>query len=409
MLFGFFRRQQEQLIDERMELLREDIEDMLNACVGQITGRADERIRKGAGELRSEFDRRFGEISLGLEQVMESVPKGMADRGAIEELRRELKQSRMENQQLAKQVSELLLAMESLTGSVKEIQAWMEKLDANSAQMPSAPLPPYPYQMPFQPPLTQGSSDRSKLQVSWPASGSWQQPEPAPVSASAPWVSNHPEVGGWNPDKLDGGNRQKPSKGALETAAGVEDFVHVPAPEPVLIPVFTEDPSKNKRALTKCMMQCTKLQQTLEQVCGTDGSLDIYRKLLDKCYKKLDSLSKKLDEKKYDTEKLAREVIKVFEQSVVKGLSQESVAGLMGDFLVKCGLRKIGFKPGQKLTDSDYEYVDDLVFYEEVREKTMNNCIIEVRQDAYVLDYIDEDGPGEAVIQGSYRIGTYKG
>ena len=45
MLFGFFRRQQEQLIDERMEQLREDIEEMLNACVGQITGRADEQIR----------------------------------------------------------------------------------------------------------------------------------------------------------------------------------------------------------------------------------------------------------------------------------------------------------------------------------------------------------------------------
>ena len=38
-VFGFFRRQQEQLIDERMEQLREDIEEMLNACVGQITGK----------------------------------------------------------------------------------------------------------------------------------------------------------------------------------------------------------------------------------------------------------------------------------------------------------------------------------------------------------------------------------
>ncbi len=157
------------------------------------------------------------------------------------------------------------------------------------------------------------------------------------------------------------------------------------------------------------MIQCTKLGQTLEQACGTDESLDIYRRLLDKCQKKLESLSKKMDEKRFGSEKLAGEVVKVFSQSVVKGLSQESVAGLMGDFLAACGLRKIRFKPGQKLTDGDYEYVDDLVFYEDVDKASMNNCIIAVRQDAYVLDYTDENGPGEAVIPGSYKIGKYKG
>lgn len=401
MLFGFFRRQQEQLIDERMEQLREDIEEMLNACVGQITGRADEQIRKGAGELRSEFNRRFGEISLGLEQVMESVPKGMADGETIEELKRDLKQSRTENQQLIKQMSQLILAIGSLNDSVKEIQERMEKLDQNSAQMTSMPLVQYPYQMPFQP--------VPKAPVSWPVSDGGQPLEQAPISASAPQVPRQPGVGEWKPETLDGRSDPDPSRAVSEAAAAVEEFVHDPAPVPVLTPVFTEDPSENKRALETCMIQCTKLGQTLEQACGTDESLDIYRRLLDKCQKKLESLSKKMDEKRFGSEKLAGEVVKVFSQSVVKGLSQESVAGLMGDFLAACGLRKIRFKPGQKLTDGDYEYVDDLVFYEDVDKASMNNCIIAVRQDAYVLDYTDENGPGEAVIPGSYKIGKYKG
>ncbi len=399
MFLGFWRRQQEKLIDEQMELLREDMEDMLNACVGQITGRTEEHIRKGAGELRYEFDQRFGEISPRLEQIMASVLKGMADRETIEELKRDLKQSRTENQQLIKQMSQLILAIGSLNDSVKEIQERMEKLDQNSARMTSMPLAQYPYQMPF-PPVV-------KAPVSWPASGGGQISEQAPVSPSAPQVPGQPGVGEWKPETLDGGNGPDPSRAVSEAAVTAEDFVHVPAL--VLSPVFTEDFSENKQALATCMIQCTKLGQTLEQACGTDESLDIYRRLLDKCQKKLESLSKKMDEKRYGPEKLAGEVVKVFSQSVVKGLSQESVAGLMGDFLVACGLRKLRFKPGQKLTDRDYEYVDNLVFYEDVDNEAMNNCIIAARQDAYVLDYTDENGPGEAVIPGSYKIGKYKG
>lgn len=403
MFLGFLRRQQEKLIDERMELLREDIEDILNACVGQITGRTEEQIRTEAGELRYGFDQRIGEISPRLEQIMASVLKGMADRETIEELKRDLKQSRTENQQLIKQMSQLILAIGALNDSVKEIQERMEKLDQNSARMTSMPLAQYPYQMPF-PPVP-------KAPVSWPVSGGGQISEQAPVSPSAPQVPGQSGVGEWKPETLDRGNDPAPSRAVSEAAVTAEDFVHVPvpAPAPVSIPVFTDDFSENKRALAKCMIQCTKLGQTLEQACGNDESLDIYRRLLDKCQKKLESLSKKMDEKRYGPEKLAGEVVKVFSQSVVKGLSQESVAGLMGDFLVACGLRKLRFKPGQKLTDRDYEYVDDLVFYEDVDNEAMNNCIIAVRQDGYVLDYTDENGPGEAVIPGSYKIGKYKG
>ncbi len=401
MIFGFLRRQQEKLIDERMELLREEIEDMLNTRGRQVAGRTEEQIRKGAEELRFVFDQRLGEISLGLERIMASVPNGMANRETMEELKRDLKQSRAENQQLIKQMSQLILAIGALNDSVKEIQERMEKPDQNSAQMTSMPLVQYPYQIPF-PPVT-------KAPVSWPVSGGGQISEQAPISTSAPQVPKQPGVGEWNPETLDGRNGPDPSRAVSEAAVTAEDFVHVSAPAPVLSPVFTEDFSENKQALAKCMIQCTKLGQTLEQACGTDESLNIYRRLLDKCQKKLESLSKKMDEKRYDPEKLASEVVKVFGQSVVKGLSQESVSGLMGDFLAACGLRKIRFKPGQKLTDRDYEYVDDLIFYEEVDKEAMNNCIIAIRQDAYVLDYTDENGPGEAVIPGSYKIGKYKG
>ena len=54
MIFGFLRRQQEKLIDERMELLREEIEDMLNTRGRQVAGRTEEQIRKGAEEANRE-------------------------------------------------------------------------------------------------------------------------------------------------------------------------------------------------------------------------------------------------------------------------------------------------------------------------------------------------------------------
>ena len=85
-------------------------------------------------------------------------------------------------------------------------------------------------------------------------------------------------MGEWKPETLDGRSDPDPSRAVSEAAAAVEEFVHVPAPVPVLTPVFTEDPSENKRALETCMIQCTKLGQTLEQACGTDESLDIYRR-----------------------------------------------------------------------------------------------------------------------------------
>lgn len=311
-----------------------------------------------------------------LEQVIRNNLAELANFGSIEKLEKELVRYREENERLIKYIKELLCVTQSIKDSVDKLQRQVEDLGKERNW-----TTPFQWMAPVQPqvpPLPQNETG---------------------TVASVPPISKTLEAS------------------VMGTESSVKKWTGVPLeaevtkrtlPTTIVTPVFTCDRGENKHVLAECIFQCGELKKVLEQKISADRSFDIYYKLLEKCQKKLGDLLRKIDEKDYDSEKLASEMIKLLKQTMIKALSQETVHDLVDSFLIKCGLRKIEFKKGDKLADKDYDYIDDLVLYEEVDDVKKDNRILEIKQDAYALDYVDENGETEAVIPGIYRIGRYK-
>ncbi len=371
MFFGFFRRREEELIDQKLEELFEKIRSEQEQYWEQNRQIIQEQLIVFRQSIKEGQHSTEEHIKVCLEQIIRNSMEEKAGLECVQEIKKELARYREENEQQTKYIMELFRMLQSIKDSVDNLQRQVEELSKGRTW-----AVPFQWTAPVQPQVP---------------------PSPEPGTGVSAEKAKSP-VKKWTGVPLETDTSKKI----------VEEVIEETLLTAVPIPVFTCDREENKRKLAESIFQCGELKKILEQNYGMDRSFDIYHKLLEKCQKKLSDLLRKVDEKDYDSEKLAGEMVKLLKQTMIKALSQEAVRDLVDGFLIKCGLRKIEFKNGDKLNDKDYDYIDDLVLYEEVDDITRDNRILEIKQDAYVLDYMDEYGEAEAVIPGIYKIGRYK-
>lgn len=174
-------------------------------------------------------------------------------------------------------------------------------------------------------------------------------------------------------------------------------------PSPANFLVFNDDVNANKCKLMMLIEHAELLKKSLVN----DGMAleDVYVKLVQNMLDKLNKLSSKNAEKQYAADKLANETVKILRQTIVKGMTQEKLKDHFLQYMNECGIRKLAWSVGRKITNDDYEYLEEPIVYEEVSDERLIGTITEIIQDTYVIDYYDDDDKYEAIIPGQYRIG----
>jgi hypothetical protein len=171
---------------------------------------------------------------------------------------------------------------------------------------------------------------------------------------------------------------------------------------------FTDDFQNNQELLQNMIEQTKLLRARITERYHDQKDFDIYLKLVDKCIEKLERISEKNQDHATEAEKLANDCVKAFKQTVVKAMSQEKLRDVMREYMAKCNFRKLDWKVGKTLTNDDYDYLEEPVLYVDVEDKSMDDSICDIKQDTYIIDYIEDDEKYEAVIPGIYCIGRYK-
>ena len=159
--------------------------------------------------------------------------------------------------------------------------------------------------------------------------------------------------------------------------------------------------------LDRFVKNTEELESNARIVYANSEDGEIIFKLINKCREKFIKLKEKNSLNDYDVEKIVSETAKIIKQTVAKALSQKAVRDYIDEYLKKCGIRKINWKVGKKLENSDYEYLGETVLYDSVENKSDDETITEIVQDSYVIDYEEDGEKYEKLISGIYHIGRY--
>lgn len=166
---------------------------------------------------------------------------------------------------------------------------------------------------------------------------------------------------------------------------------------------FDDNYNENKCKLLSLLGQSKELKNQLCEM-GLD-STDVYQKLVDNLINKLDNFIAKNSEKQYTADKIANGIVKILKQTIIKGLTQEKVKTIFIQYMDGCGIRRLDWNIGRKISNADYEYLEEPIMYEDVNDDKKAGTILEIIQDTYVVDYLEDDERYEAIIPGLYRIG----
>lgn len=172
--------------------------------------------------------------------------------------------------------------------------------------------------------------------------------------------------------------------------------------------VFDDNPVHNKKSLEHFITQIKKTRGKFEKKFTGKENAEIYLKLTDKCLKKFENLLVKFQEKEYEAGKLASESAKILKQTLIRALSQKMAKEIIYEYMELCGIRKVEWAVGKIMKDDDYNYLDEPVFYEEVEDINLDNVLMEIQQDAFIIDYIEDDCKYEEILPGIYKIGKIK-
>ena len=209
-----------------------------------------------------------------------------------------------------------------------------------------------------------------------------------------------------------GGSVSQTSTGAAENrqaGAGQQQApeTNASAQQPVET-VFTMDAAQNKDVLRKIIAQCDLLKESLETKIGRGNATEAYFKLVAKCQEKFTELLSLTEEKEFSSAKLASQTAKILKHTIIRALPQKLVSHLMEQFLQTCGVRKIEWEQGHKISGQDAYYMDEtMISYQETKDIRLDQCILHIDQDAYAIDFADDSEVYEAIIPGIYKVGKY--
>ncbi len=176
------------------------------------------------------------------------------------------------------------------------------------------------------------------------------------------------------------------------------------------VSVFSEDSAENNRALKLAADNAVKLRNEYSKILTDLSDCEVYFKTADNCVSKLKALSEKASSQKMDASKTAGELVKILKSTIIKNFSKKELAPVIDKYLKCCGFEKVELEFGKKLTDNDYEYIENSPMFVPVDSPEKNNTIVSKEHDAYVISYFDEDEDeiSHKIIEGEYRIGAYK-
>lgn len=199
----------------------------------------------------------------------------------------------------------------------------------------------------------------------------------------------------------------KPVDHSPEQSGKYEDAKEVSAEPMRQYLVFTDDCERNEGFLRKIVEQTKLLRAAIVNMYDSQD-VDVYLKLTDKCITKMGQIIDRNQDGGIDPEKVAHDCVKVLKQTVVKAMSQEKLKNVLNEYMAGCHFRKLDWKVGKKLYDDDYEYLEEPILYEDVDKKELDGTILGIRQDTFIIEYMEDDEKYEAIIPGIYCIGKYR-
>lgn len=174
----------------------------------------------------------------------------------------------------------------------------------------------------------------------------------------------------------------------------------------VIRPLFSDNELKNEKALQLILNNAIELKQKYAEV--TEIAEDaIYLKTVDMCISRMQKLIDKNNSSAMDASKLAGEVVKILNSTIVKNFSRKELVELIDQFMIKSSFVKKELEVGKKLTDEDYAYIGDMPLDIPVKSYEQHNVILEKQHDAYIIYVKDEEGISERIIDGKYGIGKF--
>ena len=194
---------------------------------------------------------------------------------------------------------------------------------------------------------------------------------------------------------------------ALEKMKQKETVNEVKAEEKKEPFVFGDNVENNVRFLENVKRQTLALRDKFLKLSEEGYDIQIHLKLIDKYLEKTQKLIEKAAE--YDVEKMANDFVKAFKTTMAKMMSQETISKYVNEYMEGCNIKKLVWSIGKKLQDEDFEYLEEPILYEDVMDRQMHLTIRGIKQETYIVEYMENDELFELVIPGIYIIGRYKG
>lgn len=182
----------------------------------------------------------------------------------------------------------------------------------------------------------------------------------------------------------------------------------IPSTSNITCIVFGNDLEKNNKYLENIINQTKLLREKIMKMFVDSEELNIYLKLIDKCILKIENLLLKNKNGDLEAEKLANDCAKIYKQTIVKAMSQKKLKALLEEYMRTCNFRKLEWYVGKKISEDDFEYLEEPILYENVDNKELDCTIREIKQDTYIIDYIDDEEKYEVVIPGIYCLGKFR-
>lgn len=170
------------------------------------------------------------------------------------------------------------------------------------------------------------------------------------------------------------------------------------APEATLM--ISEDVNNNEVVINNFIEKAIELKATIM----SKSNNEIHEKLLNKCINKFEALRNKTS---MYPDKLANRVAKVLDTTVCKLLSISECKEDVLNFVKACGVKVLDWEIGRKLSDADFEYIDENILTEGVNDPELDDTLVKVNQEGLIVEYIEDGEVYEVIIGAVCTIGIF--
>ena len=172
--------------------------------------------------------------------------------------------------------------------------------------------------------------------------------------------------------------------------------------------LFRENAANYNQTLQRFAREAEILKTRAEDALPENSAdKSAFLNLIDRCIRDFTTLWEKSGNA--EAVDLAEESAGILKKTVCKALAKRELKPHIEEYLRTCGVRKLGWPVGKRLTDKDYAYLEEPVFYDDVKDPSQHGVITKIEQESYCIGYQEDGFVRTALIPGSYHIGKYRG